>query len=384
MMKSIKQVWFNVSRKLITLQMGLFILLLQRMPALRSLVEVEFSSAPKVMHLFKWVVGTSVFVGSINTVTAASDSIELIEGMDNTTGYVGEDFQISFWAPDQGVNPKAYEVTSPTIPGLSLDPVVTEYGVGTISGVPTQVGVYNVDIWAYEEEDKSGDSILFALTIYVRERGASISQQPQSQNLNWGELLYLSVSVPDSQNASYQWYLDDVAIEGETGRMYEIAEAFATDEGVYRVDITKDNLTTQSNTASITVSSTSTQRWREISFMDPFSTDALSGADPDKDGVINLMEYSVGADPQKANTLTYPIVSREIEQGGTTYMVYTLPKNPVADDVIFTCEFSNFLVSGTWNEIRDQIAGMQLTETATEIVVKVPLREKVFVRFLVQ
>ena len=128
---------------------------LSRSPVLKMLVERQFGLAPKSAHLLKWITGSSAIVGAVNTVTGATASVQPLAGYDDTTGTLGDYFRLSFASTDYVVG--SYRLGGAAPPGLALSPTVNEFGVGTIDGIPTKKGVYNVDIWAYEEDNQTGD-----------------------------------------------------------------------------------------------------------------------------------------------------------------------------------------------------------------------------------
>ena len=120
-------------------------MLLSRTPALKMLLERNAQSLPRASFLLKWMTGASSVVGGVNAVTGATASVQLLEGFDNTTAYVGEPFTLKF--ASTGYVVKSYRLGGPLPDGLELDPLVTQFGVGTISGTPTKKGVHNIDKW---------------------------------------------------------------------------------------------------------------------------------------------------------------------------------------------------------------------------------------------
>lgn len=66
-------------------------------------------------------------------------------------------------------------------------------------------------------------------------------------------------------------------------------------------------------------------------------------ADPDRDGVVNLLEYAFGTDPLSAASHARPVVS--IGPGGKALI--TMPKGSAAGDLIWSAEVSTDLQSWT-------------------------------------
>jgi hypothetical protein len=68
-------------------------------------------------------------------------------------------------------------------------------------------------------------------------------------------------------------------------------------------------------------------------------------ADPDGDGIANLLEYAFGGDPLVASTDTRP-QTHFVTEGGVEYLAVTFRPNPGAIDLIFEPQVSSDLE--TW------------------------------------
>ncbi len=351
---------------------------LQRSPMLNTIVERQFSLGPQSVHLLKWLTGVGTFVGGINAVTGATASVQLLKGYDNTQGTVGEEFRISFASSSYVVGSYRLGTTAP--PGLALSPVVNEFGVGTIEGVPTQAGIYNADIFAYEEKGFKGDSTLLAITIYVFEKGPSIVEQPKSTSVMWGAPVMLSVGVQNETGVSYQWQRDGVDIVGANSHEYFVSRATSADEGLYTVAVTQDGDTKVSEGASVSVNSSSLEIWKEEVFEDPFANQADASEDPDMDGYTNFFEYSIGSNPEVFTSLQLPLVDREKSFMGE-FVVYSYPKNPNATDLTMVAEYSDSLDNDNWTPVFDRLNGIRIVETIDSLVIKVPNDAACFIRF---
>lgn len=351
---------------------------LQRTPILNTLVERQFSFGPQFYHIGKWLIGSSILIGSINAVTGATASVQLLKGFDETQGILGEPFEIKFASSSYVVG--SYKLGGTAPPGLSLGPIQKEFGIGTIEGIPAEVGVYNVDIYAYEEDNLRGDSTLLALTVYVYDKGPRITKHPQSASLKWGSSLSLDVAVENSENVTYQWQLDGIDIVGVNSPSYTIAQVTSMDDGLYTVLVTKDGETKVSDPASVSVEASSLELWREQSFENPFGDETNSSDDPDSDGLTNFFEYSIGSNPEIATSIQLPFVGREISFAGN-FVVYTYPKSPGADDVSIRAEYKDSLSDGDWTPIVDMIKGIRVVETSEQLAIKVPNDSVCFIRF---
>ena len=89
-------------------------------------------------------------------------------------------------------------------------------------------------------------------------------------------------------------------------------------------------------------------QWQTLKFPGGASF-AESGAedDPDKDGLINLIEYAFGSEPMLPNPS--PAVSGTTTVGGETFHTLTVPKNPDATDSVVSVEAASSLTASDWS-----------------------------------
>jgi hypothetical protein len=97
----------------------------------------------------------------------------------------------------------------------------------------------------------------------------------------------------------------------------------------------------------------------------PSGQDGMN-ADPDKDGLINLLEYAFGTLPGTANVLAAPVVE---DIGGTDYISVTFDKavNDVNYNPLYTDSLDNPFVDA------NGASGVIVTENANSIEISVPL-----------
>ncbi len=332
------------------------IVLLSRAPVVKVLLERNANLLPRASFLLKWMSGTTAVVGGVNAVTGATASVQLLEGYNDTTAYVGEYFRLSFASTDYVV--ESYRLGGTAPEGLSLSPDVNEFGVGTIDGVPVKKGVHNIDIWAHEEEGHQGVSTA------------------------WGSTLDLEIGLQDGTDAAYQWRKDGIEIPGATSTAFTISQVTSMDEGVYDVQVSKDGTTVTSDPASVTITSSGLQRWKEEAFENPFSAETDAQLDPDLDGLINLIEYAIGSDPNSPTAIQLPKVGFQ-QVLSNRYVVYSYVKNPNAVDISISAEYTDALASPTWIPITDFLNGIRVEDTGDAYLVKVPRETACFVRFVI-
>lgn len=93
---------------------------------------------------------------------------------------------------------------------------------------------------------------------------------------------------------------------------------------------------------------TTAAEWASCFFADPADLDARLSADPDKDGLINLLEYALGGDPHAGGATG--ITAGKVVIGSDTYLtlIFTRPAGTAAlTDVAYTGERSTVL--GGWS-----------------------------------
>nr|MBP7498057.1 immunoglobulin domain-containing protein [Bacteroidales bacterium] len=81
----------------------------------------------------------------------------------------------------------------------------------------------------------------------------TILQQPQSQNQCIGNSFPLKVDVSALPPIKYQWYKNNILIQGATGEIYEIKNATNADAGIYYCSVTNEYSHINSNTAKINI-----------------------------------------------------------------------------------------------------------------------------------
>ena len=63
-----------------------------------------------------------------------------------------------------------------------------------------------------------------------------VSRMTQNAVVDAGEDLSMEVNIDGVEPADYQWYFNDVSIEGANQKVYNIVNATVEDSGVYRLD----------------------------------------------------------------------------------------------------------------------------------------------------
>ena len=126
--------------------------------------------------------------------------------------------------------------------------------------------------------------------------------------------------------------------------------------------------TSSAASATVIITDTPISAWRAANFSAAeLGNAAISGdlADPDGDGLVNLVEYALRLQPRAVDTGGLPSVARESD--GRLSLTYT--RNLGATDVQVNVEVSTDLV--TWNSGPDYTAVVQTIDGSGVQTVKV-------------
>lgn len=103
-----------------------------------------------------------------------------------------------------------------------------------------------------------------------------------------------------------------------------------------------DGVTTTTSSFTVTVNGTPSQQWRQQYFGNVLTSgSAADTADPDNDGMENLMEYALGLSPTSAGAEGSRIVADRETISTSNYLRLTITKNPSATDVTYVVEVSS-------------------------------------------
>ena len=114
--------------------------------------------------------------------------------------------------------------------------------------------------------------------------------------MNAGDSVYLSVIAEGYPAPQIQWEKDGVLIPGATGASYYIASASQASEGGYKALVSNPEGSVYSFEAQIELPPGAEYiNW--ISSYGLVAEDGAEGADPDFDGIANLVEFAFKLDP---------------------------------------------------------------------------------------
>ena len=129
-----------------------------------------------------------------------------------------------------------------------------------------------------------------------------------------------------------------------------------------------DGATTTTTSFLVTVPGTPVQLWRQHHFGSVLASGAgADDADPDGDGVDNLLEYALGLDPGMGSVLAQRITADLAEVAGALHLRLAVAKNPAASEVGFSVEVSDDLANpASWTSAGTVVE----VDTGTTLVVR--------------
>jgi hypothetical protein len=196
-------------------------------------------------------------------------------------------------------------------PGLSLDPAT-----GVLSGTPTATGTWKIPV-TVTDGGTPAQSATTTITLTVNPASTAvaptITTQPADVTATAGQSASFTVAANGTPAPTFQWQRQNSGattwtnLTGATGATYTLTTA-TTDTGAkFRTVATNSAGSATSNAATLTVVSPAVaalNTWRGQHFTTAQLADSsISGptADPDGDGLANLLEYALDLNPLTAN-----------------------------------------------------------------------------------
>ncbi|HLP01788.1 MAG TPA: DNA/RNA non-specific endonuclease [Opitutaceae bacterium] len=258
---------------------------------------------------------------------------------------------ISFGSRSTSTGPQAYAVfcsadgfASPIASGTFANtskwlwhtPAVT--GVSAPTGAPIEVRIYGFNGTGAAQAGVANWRIDDLTVVMGSVTAPMISSGPADRSAELGSTVVLSVVAAGSEPLSYQWTKDGVALGiGGDAATLEIADVQPGSGGRYSVVVSNEAGIVASVPAVLQVVRT------YGSWCDAFalSGDAASGtADPDGDGLSNLVEFFLGLAPTAGDTVGRPTLALE---GG--HPVFRFTHSKIASGVAWQVETSTDLVN---------------------------------------
>lgn len=174
-----------------------------------------------------------------------------------------------------------------------------------------------------------------------------IAQTPPSLTVVDGQSVALTVAAAGAGPFTYQWYRNGVALPDVTQSACVLPVATAAQAGAYTVTVTNTAGTVTAGPATLTVLDTFAS-WRTRHFSSAEIADpAIAGpaADPDHDGLGNLLEYALGCAPcvPTPAAAALPVVQQVAGE-----WIFTFHRPAAAPDLTYTVQQSENLQ--TWSD----------------------------------
>ena len=189
-----------------------------------------------------------------------------------------------------------------------------------------------------------------------------IELQPQPQTAPAASSVSFRAVASGTPVPRYQWFKDTAPLAGATAETLTLTNLAPADVGAYSVVATNSAGSATSNAATLTILS-GYDAWALAYFAPGEATDPAGGAlaaDPDADGLSNLLEYALGLEPKTETTSALPHVSAS----GSEW-VYTYTRPVARSDIVYAVEVSTALTSWTTDGVThelvstDAVAGTQ-------------------------
>lgn len=208
----------------------------------------------------------------------------------------------SFTVVASGTSPITYQWYKGTVGSGTLISGATSatYTIASVSAANT--GTYYVVV-----TNSAGTDTSSAATLSLSATAPAITEQPVSQTVEVGASAAFTVVATGTSPLTYQWYKGTEELG--TSATYSIASAALSHAGSYYVIVSNSAGTATSNTVTLSV----TEPYAEFLSLHGLSASTVD-ADPDGDGIPNLLEFVLGGDPTTADsgiqpTATYTTVN---------------------------------------------------------------------------
>ena len=205
--------------------------------------------------------------------------------------------------------------------------------------------------------NSAGSDTSAAATLTVNAVAPGITGQPSSQTVDVGASASFTVVASGTSPLAYQWYKGSSALDAGTAATYSIASAATSHAGSYYVVVSNGAGSATSNTVTLSVT-------------EPYSTflatyglgSSTADADPDGDGIPNLLEFVLGGDPTANDPSIQPTASYATVDGSPA-LVFSFYAVTSLGSVGWSVEYSSDLA--TWTTAAAGSGGITIATAAS-------------------
>jgi len=291
-------------------------------------------------------------------------------------GTVSNSASVVLWNNEDAFNPYdfTFRITRNTATTFAFSFIIKNSGTSTVvystSGSTSAAGALPSAITSSFDAVAFGGRVnaapylqLTALKVIASNADiAKITVQPAAQNLPLAGSGSIGVTATGSGTLAYQWYKDGSAISGATSATYTITGAQTAHAGDYTVRATNSITSITSSIATLTVTDPYAA-YLSTHGLDP-AGDGAPAADPDKDGIANLLEFFLGRSPVALDASdTFPAL--RVDSGPSPALVFEFRRAKAAEATPYAVEYSDTL-SGAWTPAASGAGGVVIETTSLD------------------
>ena len=216
-------------------------------------------------------------------------------------------------------------------------------GTGTPTLTLTAVDKADIGTWYCLLTNTVGTTRSYTAKLTVIEKPYT-TRPLADKTLAAGKRLALSAVVLGTKPMTYQWFKDGTAIRNANTTLLSFTSLRTSDAGEYSFEA-ENPAGKLTMTMTLTVTSGQVSGDRIVQGADILTDDA----DPDGDGLANLLEHALGSDPANPDSTYAPVVNIVQDGSGESFFSFQYTENKAATDVTTLVEQSADLK--TWEPI---------------------------------
>ena len=237
------------------------------------------------------------------------------------------------------------------IDSVQLDPAAPDWRrvfLGPNVAIPTGTRYLRVEI---NDTGAEWRTQLANVKIISRGLAPTIMQAPAAQSIRSGDDVTFTVAAEGRGPLRYRWLRNGVFVRETSTPALTLESAQPDHAGTYTVEVGNFAGFTASTPFTLTFTDNTFAGWRTTQFAGAqLDEPSVSGpdADPNRDGLPNLLAYALGRPALADATTPSPITTATITLDGLTHLTVSFAHRTPLDDVALTVEFASDL-AGPWS-----------------------------------